>query len=136
MEREARRVEREVLDANQAFYEAFRSKDPDQMSAIWADDCDVAVVHPGWPCVHGRLGVLDSWRGILEAAAPPEITCSDPRVYAMGDSAFVICTEHLLDGDLVATNIFVRERGNWKVVHHQATPQPSVDLTTRPERMQ
>ncbi len=116
-----------MLDANLAFYEAFRSRSADRMSEIWAESCDVAVVHPGWPSLHGRAAVLDSWRGILEGPSPPEITCTQPRVYTMGDCAFVICTEHLLDGDLVATNIFVRERGSWKIVHHQAAPQPSAN---------
>ena len=70
MEREARRaVEREVLAANLAFYEAFRSRDADRMSEIWAEGCEVAVIHPGWPSLHGRAAVLDSWRGFLEGPA-------------------------------------------------------------------
>ena len=40
----------------------------------------------------------------------------------LGDTAFVVCYEVLSSGTLVATNIFQRENGQWKVVHHQAGP--------------
>jgi hypothetical protein len=34
----------------------------------------------------------------------------------------VICYETMGDTVLVATNIFVREAGTWKLAHHQAGP--------------
>jgi hypothetical protein len=40
----------------------------------------------------------------------------------LGTAGFVVCHEVLPEGVLVATNVFVREDGAWKVVHHQAGP--------------
>ena len=39
-----------------------------------------------------------------------------------GDLAIVTCEESLDDNTLVATNIFAREDGAWRLVHHQASP--------------
>ncbi len=116
--------EQDVLAANQAFYDAFRARDLAKMDRLWARSQDVAVIHPGWAALHGRDEVMDSWRGIIEGPAPPEIACDEPHAYVIGGAAFVICTEHLPDGDLVATNVFAREDGQWRLVHHQAGPAP------------
>ena len=40
----------------------------------------------------------------------------------LGESAFVICEEQVAEDVLIATNVFVRERGGWKLAHHQAAP--------------
>ena len=39
----------------------------------------------------------------------------------LGDGvAYVICEEHFNNLVLLATNIFVREAGEWKMTHHHA----------------
>ena len=40
----------------------------------------------------------------------------------MGEAAWVVCHEAVEGGPpmLVATNLFAREDGGWKMVHHQA----------------
>ena len=120
----AERDECEVLAANAAFYEAFRARDVALLEELWAKAHPVAVIHPGWPALHGRDEVLDSWRRILEGPAPPDISCTDARAVVLGSAAFVVCTERLEGGSMVATNVFAREDGAWKVVHHQAGPVP------------
>ena len=117
--------EREVLAANAAFYEAFAARDVARMEELWAKTLPVAVIHPGWPAVHGRDAVLETWRRILEGPGSPAITCANARAHVAGETAFVICSECLPEGELVATNIFLREGGRWKLVHHQAGPAPA-----------
>ena len=111
----------DVLAANAAFYEAFRGEDLAAMDALWARTAPVACVHPGWPPLVGREQVMESWRGILTAGAPP-IRAESPRVLQLGDVAYVICYEVVPGGRLVATNVFVREDGSWRMVHHHAGP--------------
>jgi hypothetical protein len=77
--------------------------------------------------VHGRPAVLESWRGIF-GGNPPEIAVTDARAYVYGETGFVICTELLPGGTLVATNVFVLEAGEWRLVHHQAGPAPDIEL--------
>lgn len=109
-----------ILAANEAFYAAFRAGDHAAMDALWSARRDVACVHPGSEPLHSRADTLDSWREILDGSTP--IQCIHPRVHQLGDAAFVICGEQMPGGVLVATNVFVREGGDWRMVHHHAGP--------------
>ena len=40
----------------------------------------------------------------------------------LGCCPIVICFEEIAGQYLIATNIFVREGNDWKIVHHQAGP--------------
>lgn len=111
-----------VLEANESFYAAFRTRDVDAMRAVWSSQNLVACVHPGWPILYGRDEVISSWEAILASPSAPPVECSEARAFVHGSSAFVTCTETLPDGELVATNVFAREESGWKMVHHQAAP--------------
>ena len=118
--------EREVLAANGAFYGAFARRDADAMDDLWAREAPVACLHPGWEPLLGREAVVASWRRILlGGGAPPSIRCEGASAHVRGDAAWVICAEVLPGAMLAATNLFVRERGAWRLVHHHASPLPS-----------
>jgi ketosteroid isomerase-like protein len=112
--------ERAVLAANAAFYQAFATRDPQAMDALWARRAPVACIHPGWEALRGREAVMASWQSILSGAGAPPITCNRARAHVFGEMAIVICMEHIPGAHLVATNVFVREDAEWKIVHHQA----------------
>jgi len=118
-----------ILAANEAFYDAFRREDPEAMDEIWAQHAPVACIHPGWNALLGRDRVMASWRAIMENGAPP-IRCVAPRVQRLGEVALVICEEHAGGGRLIATNAFVHEDGQWRIVHHHAGPIASGDQDT------
>ena len=111
-----------VLFANEAFYLAFCDRDIAAMEALWAASSAVCCIHPGWEALHDRDEILASWRAIFGGGGSPEIVCVAPRVHFYGDAAFVVCFEKIGNDYLIATNYFVREKGRWKIVHHQAGP--------------
>lgn len=111
-----------VLAANQAFYDAFAAGDAAAMAAVWAEAGPVVCIHPGGPALHGRDLVIESWRQILGAPGRPKVRCRGAEAFLIGESAFVICYEEMPGGVLVATNIFARHFGRWRLVHHQAGP--------------
>ena len=115
-------VEEDVLAANAAFYSAFAERNAAAMDRLWSDRAPVACIHPGWHALDGREAVMASWRGIFQGPGAPAIICDAPTVHVCGDAAFVLCTEQLPGGLLVATNVFVREDDGWKLVHHHAGP--------------
>jgi ketosteroid isomerase-like protein len=121
----------EVLEANDAFYRAFAARDAAAMERVWAERHPVACVHPGWDVLVGREEVLASWRGILGSHGGPSISCSLAEAHVLGDTAFVTCREILPGGHLAATNVFVREAGAWKLVHHHASPIAPGQLRAR-----
>jgi ketosteroid isomerase-like protein len=118
-------MEREVLEANSAFYAAFAQRDAEAMDSLWAREAPVACLHPGWEPLSGREAVVSSWRRILlGGGAPPDIRCEGASANVAGEAAWVVCTEIVPGGSLGATNVFVRERGAWRLVHHHASPLP------------
>ena len=128
MTERVRGVVRDVLAANQAFYKAFAARDMAQMEALWATGVSVACIHPGWNVLRGRELVIASWRSILGSENSPDVMCGNASAHVLGESAFVICEEQVADDVLIATNVFVRERGGWKMAHHQAAPIASDTL--------
>ena len=110
-----------VLAANLEFYRAFTTRDLAAMESLWARRSPVACIHPGWPPLTERDGILESWQRILANPDAPRIACYDEQVLLFGDTALVICEEELEGGTLIASNLFVREDGAWKLAHHQAS---------------
>ena len=128
--------EEDVLAANAAFYRAFAARDTSAMDALWARDSAVACVHPGWRPLFGRDEVMASWLSILGNPSAPAIAFRDATAHLGGDLAFVLCTESLPGGELIATNVFARERGAWRMVHHHAGPiAPGADDDEEPPEL-
>lgn len=115
----------QLREANQRFYDAFASQDLAAMDTVWAREAEVACIHPGWPLLDERGSVMASWRAILgdlPGGDAPEVACADPRASVQGEMGFVICKELVGPHELLATNVFVREDGHWRLVHHHAGP--------------
>ncbi len=114
--------EQAVLAANEAFYRAFADGDVVAMEEVWAKDAPIVTIHPNGPTLTSRAAVLQSWYAILLGPERPFIRCQMPRVFVHGQSAFVTCYEDLGGHVLAATNVFLREGGQWRLVHHQSGP--------------
>lgn len=114
--------EAEVLAANAAFYSAFRDRDIERMLELWASEHAVVCIHPGWQILRGHAQVTASWRAILGNPEAPAVQQRDAQALVIGEAAIVTCTEELPGVELSATNVFARESGVWKLVHHQAGP--------------
>ena len=112
----------DVLEVNQAFYDAFATGDYVTVERLWAGADMVSVIHPGRAVLYGRKAVMKSWQEILENSGSSRIRCANPKVYILGETAYVVCNEVFPEGRLIATNIFIMEEGDWKMVHHQAGP--------------
>ena len=113
-----------ILFSNESFYLAFAGRDVPMMEDIWAKKAPVSCGHPGWPLIKGREEVLESWGNILSNAGTFSIECRHPTAHFAGDAGYVTCYEILDEASLLATNVFIRENGIWKMVHHQAGPAP------------
>jgi ketosteroid isomerase-like protein len=111
-----------VIAANHAFYDAFARGDLAALDELWAHRAPVACIHPGWDALHGREEVMASFGAILSGGGAPRVRCTRPIASVLGESAYVVCGEAIDGAELVATNLFVREDGAWKIVHHQAGP--------------
>jgi len=109
-----------VLAANIAFYRAFAERDLKAMDRLWAQRTEVACIHPGWIPCRGRREVMQSWTEILANPDSPRIRCLRPQATLCGAIGVVVCYEAIERNYLIATNLFVLEGGEWKLIHHHA----------------
>ncbi len=126
----------ELLFANEAFYHVFRGRDVTAMEALWARRAPISCVHPGWQALMTREAVMESWDNILSNPKAPEVDCRGARAHLLGEMGVVLCYEIIGRSVLTATNIFLREDGAWRMVHHHAGPcgVPPAELAEeRPE---
>jgi uncharacterized protein (TIGR02246 family) len=122
----------DVEAANTALYQALESADVDRMAEIWDDEEPAALVcvHPGWPMLRGRSQVLRSFSAIMANTPYIQFFLTDVDVRVAGDTAVVTCTENILtevtqegsSGQVVATNVFRRRPGGWRLQVHHGSP--------------
>ena len=112
----------ESIFINEAFYQAFRERDFAAMEDLWAREAPVVCIHPGWSAITERAEISHTWHAIFENPESPEIFCRSPQAFLLGEVSLVVCYEEMASSLLVATNIYRRESGGLKIVHHQAGP--------------
>jgi hypothetical protein len=117
-----------VLFANEAFYVAFLNRDIKSMDDLWARGPNVSCIHPGWNHLAGRDVVIESWEAILANQQNPVFSIQGATASIYKDTAVVICYEVFEQATMIATNVFVQEDGDWRIMHHQsgASPPPLV----------
>lgn len=121
-----------VEEANDHFYDAFRNGNYAAMSKIWGNGEQVQCIHPAAECIAGREDVMTSWKLILSSGRM-NITLEDVRIYATDTQGYVTLVEVVdaedSQGRIIATNIFERQQGSWKIVHHHGGPVPNRPLS-------
>ncbi|TDC81491.1 nuclear transport factor 2 family protein [Actinomadura sp. 7K507] len=127
----------DVDEVHAEYYAAFEAGDFDRMSDVWADGPyadGVSCVHPGWTMLRGREEVLRSWALIMANTTYIQFVLTDIETDVYGDHAVVTCKENVLTADedteagflaggsIVATNVFVRSDGEWRLLLHHGSP--------------
>ncbi|WPT15520.1 F-box protein SKIP8 [Picochlorum sp. SENEW3] len=117
-----------VEEANDAFYDAFRGGNYVAMAKIWGSGAHVQCIHPAAECIAGREDVLASWKLILASSQRMDIELEDVRIYAT-DTQGIVTVVEVVDteesrGRVVATNIFEKQKGDWKLVLHHGGSVP------------
>jgi ketosteroid isomerase-like protein len=120
-----------VAKANEEFYAAFEALDMDRMEACWLHDDGVRCIHPGWDAMVGWPQVSRSWMAIFANSAYIQFFLTDVEVHVDADTAWVTCAENILSGGagvevqdakVLATNVFRRAGGRWRMVLHHGSP--------------
>jgi uncharacterized protein (TIGR02246 family) len=124
----------EVAEVNAEFYAAFERGDLDRMTEVWLDDPGTSCIHPGALPLRGASEITRSWALIMANVPYIQFFLTDVEVGITGDTASVTCTENVLTADeetddnsfngarAVATNVFVRRGGTWRLFIHHASP--------------
>jgi ketosteroid isomerase-like protein len=136
----------EVHQASDRFYAALNrvlQGDAGPMMDVWSHTSDVTTMHPigerevGWQQVEGP------WQQVASLASEGQVTIEDPLIWVVGDLAYEVGTEAgggTMAGEVVSfghrvTNIYRREAGVWKTVHHHADKNPAMqEIVNRLQR--
>jgi ketosteroid isomerase-like protein len=139
-------IEDEVRAASEKFYSALNrmlNGDASPLGDIWSHSATVTTMHPtggrevGWDEVKG------SWEQIAKLATQGKVRLSDQFIQVAGDLAYELGVEHAqftlggqpVTGDIRVTNIYRRESGAWKIVHHHTdAAQSMIDTLSRLEK--
>jgi len=132
-----------VQAANVAFYAAFEARDLDAMAEVWERSERASVTHPGWPRLSGWGKVAGSWDAIFRHTPFIQFVLTDERVDVAGDTAWVTLDENILQAAgteegaeseaslsgarVAATNLFVRDGDDWRMVMHHGSPVGAED---------
>lgn len=136
-------TEDQVRKASQEFYAALNrmaNGNADAMEDVWSHSAAVTTMHPiggrevGWDEVKGP------WQQVAQLASSGEIKLKDQHLLVSPDMACEVGTEQghfTLAGEDVSiehrvTNVYSREGGEWKIVHHHADLSPAMlDILSR-----
>lgn len=110
------------MAANRAFYQAFNARDIDAMAELWARHSEVSCIHPHRAMLAGRDDVLGAWRAMLGHPEQPKIVFAAEPPRIIGDVGIVAGREVVAAVPIAATNIYVREEGSWRMIHHHGSP--------------
>lgn len=135
-------AEKELRAANEKFYTALNAMftgDLAPMEAIWSHRNDVTDMGPFGGRLTGWKAVADEFKKEAGMKLGGSVACKDVMVQAGSDMGYVVCVEEgknmSADGKSVevrfrATNVFRRENGAWKMVHHHTDISPNLEKAT------
>jgi len=115
--------------AEAAFYAAFEARSLDAMMAVWAGDDGIACIHPMAAPLNGRAAVAAGWRSMFEAAGRFRVRVELAQEMRAATQVIRIVREYLVIGreteprpPILATNVYRKEAGGWRMVLHHASP--------------
>src|SRR6187455_1981846 len=120
-------------DASRAFYEAFEEGDVELMMRVWADDDEIFCIHPGGPRNIGPGAVRTAWQEIFGGSAKLKFQLEQQLFFVGASMAVQSVLEYLQVGDeaklrgpAIATNIYTRTVGSWRMIAHHAATSPDM----------
>lgn len=136
-------TEDEVRNASKQFYAGLNrmaNGAGGAMADIWSRSATVTAMHPIGGRDVGWNAVRVSFDNVAQLASGGKVDLKDPLIRVAGDMAYEVGIEQgqvTLAGQPVAiehrvTNIYQREAGAWKLVHHHTdTSAAMLDVVAR-----
>ncbi len=122
-------------DVEAAFFEALRDADIEKLMACWADEDDIACVHPGGPRVVGATAIRATFEAMF-ANGPirvrPEclhkVESLGSAVHHLVERVDVASPQGPRQAWVIATNVYLKTAQGWRLVAHHASPGTASDV--------
>jgi uncharacterized protein (TIGR02246 family) len=116
-------------DTETQFYEALQQGDIDRLMSVWADDDEIACIHPGGPRVIGAAAIRASFEAIFANGSIPVVPEQVHRLQALGSAVHHLAERITLQTNegqrtawVLATNVYLKTTQGWRLVLHHASP--------------
>ena len=125
-------TEDEVRQASDQFYAALNRLTQGELApmlAVWSQAEAVTALHPPGGRAMGRAAVRATWEGLSQSSTHGQVSVSDLLVRCQGDLAYTVGVERgegVIPFTARSTNIYRREEGAWKMIHHHVDLVPAV----------
>ncbi len=136
-------TEDEVRAASEKLYAALNrmlNGDAGSLGDIWSHSSTVTTMHPIGGREVGWEQVKNSWEQVAQLCTKGQAKLGDQFIQVAGDAAYELGVERgqfsragqQVTVDHRVTNIYRRESGAWKIVHHHTDIAPAmVDVLSR-----
>lgn len=120
-----------------AFYDALRQGDLERLMACWADEDEIACVHPGGVRLLGLQAIRAAYAAMLERGGLQVLTTQVHRVQALASSVHgvlervrVVLPDGAREALINATNVYHKTPQGWRLVarHASMSETQEVDL--------
>jgi ketosteroid isomerase-like protein len=132
---QAASLEGDADDVEAAFYRALQNADIDKLMACWADEDDIACIHPGGPRVVGAVAIRATFEAMFAngsiRAWPQQVrkTVSvASAVHNLLEKVEVLAPDGRRDAWVIATNVYHRTAQGWRMVAHHASPGTASEI--------
>lgn len=120
-------------EAEAAFYDAVERCDINALADVWSRDENIVCIHPGSSRIEGRRAVLDSFIEMFSESPSLGFSISDALQTGTDELVIHLVREAIeLDGQvvsiMVATNVYHREDGGWRMLLHHASHEPDLAI--------
>lgn len=116
-------------DIESAFYEALRSGSLEKLMECWADEDEIACIHPGGPRLMGANAIRASFESLFCNGGIQATQAHVSRVDSMASAVHhvlerveVMTTDGLVQAYVMATNVYHKTAQGWRLVVHHASP--------------
>jgi ketosteroid isomerase-like protein len=130
-------AEDEVRQASAQFYAALNrmlSGDASSLADIWSHSASVTTMHPIGGREVGWDNVIGAFQKVAQLAGGGQAKLNNQAIQASGDMAYEVGDEsgqlklagQQMTIDHRVTNIYRKEAGGWKIVHHHTDTSPAM----------
>ncbi len=121
-----------VIDAESMFLGALEMLDVGRIMSCWSDSDQTTFIFPGVDMAKGEVAIRLAWEEIARYTSSLNTVLRPVSFMRLGDmgwtflSGTIVSThgDETLSVEVYITNVYRREAGGWKIVHHHTTPAP------------
>ncbi len=127
----------EIREASNKFYTGLNRMANGESNALydaWSHNASVTAMHPIGGREVGWDAVKNSFDQVAQIASDGRIKLKEQMIHVLGDASYEVGIEdaefkiagHEIKGEIRVTNIYQRDGGKWKMVHHHTDIAPAM----------